>query len=1409
MSSTIINPTTNTNFANENSDPPNPKPTNESLNSNTKPSNESLNSKTKTKEKEAIPNSLIIYIKTRIPNFYKLNYEPFMTVPQSKSHTVYFDPLVKYYTWPVRDVPNIAPKDAIFSQFFEAAEFDTMINRILSDFRYMQKPRTLQQAFNEGIIDNNINITLNTLFKPNNLFYLNKTPYTIVNQRWSSGAWDIDKKPIHKLLNQFSHLSAKQLEEQAKKEEDEIPESLRQGNLASQSLAKKAAASYVATGLADAAVKPTNKPLSSAKGKTFLSPTKVKSNLEYAAPYIEKLFSKYLQDNPPINYSKTASLLSDPLTLSLLIDPEQISKFISDNPENSIVDIYDRFWTAKDQLFNTDNDFKETIIELNKIQASVSASFDIFKDNLKDRNLPKYDKQTVIKNIFKSKFDLMTCFFKLADLMNSIYQLQKIYFESLKSLLEEFKKQYATIINYPGNPELAIKCIDFDIETISVFLNEDHEDKYSRAYFKNFEQFTKFYKNLNKNKQQLLNPQFNYAVEIKQYTENPLLIKIELDQFELYGFRILLYYSYNQLDIWVYMFKASQTFSKFIQIEASRLVEAANQYFIDYQTFLDKNDSDQKYRLDFLKRLQVDGVKFEKNKWQLVKSDGSKCNITTLQDLKQEELYIGLLKNKVECYDVIILYIYILEITCLRQHSLYVAEENINHLNYEHSGTLENYYNRIDNSFKDGSISYIPDSLFDYSKDLSTFNILKTKSTINKKLNLLYLQRLKSIPESREFLNKACEEIHDAIDPSIDTNKFLNFCNSIINFNIPIIPPYTFRSSYWLEIDVINYDLINTQDFLYNMSSVIKKLSRDFILREKYIDSNNYLDWMVLKNTESGEEDTLLASVCNALNGQLNIDGNDSINKYTEKIKSNSKFTVGQHVEVQDKKQNIWLNAKITKVNKDETYDITYTDGKKDKIKKDKIRNPFDPNNENVGKNRFTISSLKRLIEENKSLFPENTKHITILQSVLKIKFIVFEMFPRENPEIIKEGDIVNYNKDQRSISCRVLNIRVIDGNTMYDLIDNDSTYDNIPASQIELSKTNLTNFFRINCSPISNSEDLFIYLVITQNEQKLKKYELVINTSHNKYIYGVKDIPMYIIYFLYNNCNKFLENGYQQLDFKLIEDKIANIQKDTELKRIEEEIQENLYDLHNRSLKSELDHDEELQKQLLNENIEELEEQRKQLIPKDKYQKISLNSSKDESKSESAVESRAESVLEGGAYPIPIKPSELYADYANPLPTRYNTQQYMNYPQNNYIRNTYPQNNYPLYDDPNAYPPPIIPDYYAPPGFRRPYRYSPYHYNQAYQLASNKARDTKSKLAFYIEIELELYPGKTASIFQKSVVRCQSIFERIREAYSDIMGYQYRPGAMTEAYAYQYQNQNKYNKKRSNMYNKTLKNNR
>jgi hypothetical protein len=90
---------------------------------------------------------------------------------------------------------------------------------------------------------------------------------------------------------------------------------------------------------------------------------------------------------------------------------------------------------------------------------------------------------------------------------------------------------------------------------------------------------------------------------------------------------------------------------------------------------------------------------------------------------------------------------------------------------------------------------------------------------------------------------------------------------------------------------------------------------------------------------------------------------------------------------------------------------------------------------------------------------------------------------------------------------------------------------------------------------------------------------------------------------------------------------------------------------------------------------------------------------------------------------------------------------------------------------------------------YQNPYQ-NYYYLNQngvPYGALQNKAKEQKSKLSFYTTIELELFPGESANLFQKSVVKCQSTFERVREAWADIFGFEYRPAPMIETYAYSF----------------------
>ena len=135
--------------------------------------NANINASGNNSNKKKIPNTLIIYVKTRIANYYKINFDPSMLVPKVNSHNVYIDPLVEYTKSAINDLPNEAPADLLFTQFFLPNQFDSLINRILSSFTSMQSTRTLEEAKDDGVIDRNIQLTLDTLFKRNNVFYIN------------------------------------------------------------------------------------------------------------------------------------------------------------------------------------------------------------------------------------------------------------------------------------------------------------------------------------------------------------------------------------------------------------------------------------------------------------------------------------------------------------------------------------------------------------------------------------------------------------------------------------------------------------------------------------------------------------------------------------------------------------------------------------------------------------------------------------------------------------------------------------------------------------------------------------------------------------------------------------------------------------------------------------------------------------------------------------------------------------------------------------------------------------------------------------------------------------------------------------------------------------------------------------
>ena len=133
-----------------------------------------------------IPNELKINIKTNIPGYQIIRYKPSMTLPNDKvDDSIHFNPLVKLKPSIIKSLP----KDIQIKEFFNKGLFQSLINT-----HGFVKAKTLREATSEGYVDNNIQVILDTIFQTNNVLYINKQPYAIVDVQWTKGDWKIDKK---------------------------------------------------------------------------------------------------------------------------------------------------------------------------------------------------------------------------------------------------------------------------------------------------------------------------------------------------------------------------------------------------------------------------------------------------------------------------------------------------------------------------------------------------------------------------------------------------------------------------------------------------------------------------------------------------------------------------------------------------------------------------------------------------------------------------------------------------------------------------------------------------------------------------------------------------------------------------------------------------------------------------------------------------------------------------------------------------------------------------------------------------------------------------------------------------------------------------------------------------------------
>jgi len=143
------------------------------------------------KRKEAlekkIPKELQFIINTDIPGSQEFEYVSSMTIPELKNNKLLFNPLIFFSKKTINSIPvSVRQK-----QFFDKGLFQSLLYHINKS-----PVENLAIANSEGYIDNNIRVTIDTLFPLNGIFYVKGKPHKIVSVEWNTGDFEIKEKKI-------------------------------------------------------------------------------------------------------------------------------------------------------------------------------------------------------------------------------------------------------------------------------------------------------------------------------------------------------------------------------------------------------------------------------------------------------------------------------------------------------------------------------------------------------------------------------------------------------------------------------------------------------------------------------------------------------------------------------------------------------------------------------------------------------------------------------------------------------------------------------------------------------------------------------------------------------------------------------------------------------------------------------------------------------------------------------------------------------------------------------------------------------------------------------------------------------------------------------------------------------------
>lgn len=762
----------------------------------------------------SFPNTLTIFINTRIRGYPKIKYEPEMTVPNIKSETVYFNPLIKLTNSAVYNIPRGYPKSEKYTQFFNKNDFNSLVNRsITSSF---QKKYTLEEATKAGIVDNNIKITLNALFRKNSNFYIRGKPYTIFAHEWINGDWQIDTKSFEKnIMNSPYGQGLYGYQQNIAMQNQLASAELNSFKKEHSNIMKGFAVSTDISKFKEEYESDTSK--GTIKPKTVEEVAAEEAHVKENIPKIaRKLAGKKLVFQSVVNLDDSANLSSDPVSLNLLYSIDRnygedikLNKKVLEPLYEDLLEKGDAFRIAKEKfdasigIFSAAVNSKSTTpiavpvedTSKNPLASATHAPATPALDNV-FKNKKNYDDavskiNNIIQNFITKGVELDTIL-QNTQMKNQILQiiilLEKYkkqfldkFLESLKLLVNKTNAQVAYIRalytfymqlyiskeNYFKSQKsekvhqniLILNLIKFDMQCYKNILfnidpqsNKELGNSYNSLLWNvtHVENFIKKDESIPKNYVELLTRYFNF----------PNLLLINRYQFDIYMFTLLKFDQIIDLGMWKILYRQTDIFLENVKdyiVGKNAANEIVDGKLNVARTLLSQyNEKYTQQQRDALEQyISRQNTPLEKQPSSVL--DFAFPDSTRFKE--QQNDYMQLQLALTLCYDLITIYSKISAIKYSREISLITTKQNLgNILNKIYERKIDSY-EQINEDY--AIISFVPDYLFFDRGTYSTEKLLNDNLTLYNNQKIENKNKLGIFKRSIKTLK---QKYHDAID---------------------------------------------------------------------------------------------------------------------------------------------------------------------------------------------------------------------------------------------------------------------------------------------------------------------------------------------------------------------------------------------------------------------------------------------------------------------------------------------------------------------------------------------------------------------------------------------------------------------------------------------------------------------